>query len=58
MTHTKYQKYIFGHKSSHLKIGANGAGAYTIPQSVSQTSIVRQALKTTPDSLHTIPGGS
>ena len=36
MTHTKYQKYVFGLKSSHLKIGANGAGAYTIPQSVSE----------------------
>ena len=35
MTHTKYQKYVFGLKSSHLKIGANGAGAYTIPRSVS-----------------------
>ena len=31
MTHTKYQKYVF----CHLKIGANGAGAYTIPRSVS-----------------------
>ena len=35
MTHIKYQKYVFGLKSSNLKIGANGAGAYTIPQSVS-----------------------
>ena len=39
MTHTKYQKYVFGLKSSHLKIGANGAGVYTIPQSVSYTSL-------------------
>ena len=30
MTHTKYQKYVFGLKSSHLKIGGNGAGAYTM----------------------------
>ena len=37
MTHTKYQKYVFGLKSSHLKIGVNGAGAYTIPQSVVQS---------------------
>ena len=35
MTPTKYQKYVFGLKSGHLKIGANGAGAYTIPRSVS-----------------------
>ena len=35
MTHTKYQKYVFCLKISHLKIGANGAGAYTIPRSVS-----------------------
>ena len=28
-------KIGFGLKSSHLKIGANGAGAYTIPRSVS-----------------------
>ena len=33
MTPTKYQKYVFGLKSGHLKIGANGAGAYTIPRS-------------------------
>ena len=26
MTHTKYQKYIFGPKSNNLKIGGNGAG--------------------------------
>ena len=32
MTHTEYQKYIFGPKSCHLKIGVNGAAAYTIPQ--------------------------
>ena len=35
MTPTKYQKYVFGLKSGHLKIGANGAGAYAIPRSVS-----------------------
>ena len=35
MTNTKYQKYIFGLKSSHLKIGVNRAGAYTISRSVS-----------------------
>ena len=37
--YTKYQKYVFGLKSSHLKIGANGAGAYTIPRSVSYQRI-------------------
>ena len=36
MTHTKYQKYIFGLRSSHLKIGVNGAGAYSIPRSLSK----------------------
>ena len=40
MTHTKYQKYVFGLKSSHLKIGANGAGAYIIPRSVSYPGVL------------------
>ena len=44
MTHTKYQKYVFGLKSSHLKIGANGAGAYTIPRSVSYAVILDPSL--------------
>ena len=45
MTPTKYQKYVFGLKSGHLKIGANGAGAYTIPRSVSYTSLYEKVEK-------------
>ena len=35
MNHIEYQKYIFWPKSSNLKNGLNGAGAYSIPRSVS-----------------------
>ena len=49
MTPTKYQKYVFGLKSGHLKIGANGAGAYTIPRSVPKgLSITRVRLPSKP----------
>ena len=43
MTHTKYQKYVFGLKSSHLKTGAKGAAAYLIPQSVYNNQFKRWA---------------
>ena len=35
MNHIEYQEYIFGPKRSNLKNRINGAGAYTIPRSVS-----------------------
>ena len=38
MTHTKCQKHILWPNSSHLKIGVNGAPAYSIPRSVSQST--------------------
>ena len=59
MTPTKYQKYVFGLKSGHLKIEANGAGAYTIPRSVSYPQNVDKknvffnpSLTTVPEKFH------